>query len=144
MSERLPPPDIAALIKRYREKGTLEASQIQKILDWQASAVEAQTEKALQSDHPSTFGPHDIVSFVMPATPQNKAYSINGKQYRGQSEAPYAVFLELARKHQQAMLGVYELTQKRGSKAFGLQNFTDFMPPRLTCNLVRRSTKRAA
>lgn len=141
--ERLPPPDIAALIKTYREKGSLSASQIQKILDWQASAVEAQTERALASDAPSTFGPHDLVAFVMPPSPQGKGYSINGVVYKGASEAPYATFLELARKHQQAMLGVYELTQKRGSKAFGLANFTDFLPPRLTCRLVKRSRRAA-
>lgn len=145
MSERLPPPEIAALIKRYREKGTLGAADIQRILDWQATAVEAQTERALATNARETIGPHDIVAFTMPATPQNRTYSINGKSYYGPCTAPYATFLELARKHQQAMLGVYELTQKRGAKAFGLSHLAQgFTPPILNCALVKRSTKRAA
>ena len=144
-AERLPPADIAALIKTYREKGSLSAAQIQKVLDWQAGAVEAQTTAALASDEPSTFREHDIVSFVMPPSPQGKPYFKNGTPFLGPCQATYAEFRELARKHQQAWIGVQELVAgKRGASAFGLKSFIDYVPPAITCRLVKRSQKRAA
>jgi hypothetical protein len=142
--ERLPPADVAALIKTYREKGSLSASQIQRILDWQATQVEEQTRVALEGDDQSTFGPHDLVAFTMPTTPQGKAFSINGVNYYGACTAPYAVFLDLLRMHQQAALGVQELMTKRGSKEFGLKDYVEFVPQSLLCRLVKRSQKRAA
>jgi hypothetical protein len=143
---RMPPPDIQALIKRFREGSkSLSASELEAIVNWNVQAVETQTKRALETDAPETFGPFDIVAFTMPPTPQNRAYSINGVAYSGRCQAPYTTYLELVRKHQHAMMGAYELTQRRGSKTFGLSVYAQgFVPPKIPCTLVRRSNKRAA
>lgn len=132
------PKDILALQKRWKERGSLSVEEMQKLLDWNAGVIDQKQ----REEQEAGLGPlkrDELVEFFMPATTQGNAYEINGKTYQGRCTAPYGVFLELARMHQQDVLGLRELTQPRGSRTFGLKNYIEFVPPQLTCARVRKA-----
>jgi hypothetical protein len=136
------PADIRALQERWRKKGSLSVEEMQRLLDWQVQAVAADEQQAKQAGDMGTLQPDDLVEFVMPRTTQGGAYKLN-RAWQGKCVAPYAVFVELMRMREQDILGLQELTQRRGEARLGtgLKDFIEYSVPPLTCRLVKRAAE---
>jgi hypothetical protein len=134
------PEEIKALQKRWRTKGSLSIEETQKLIDWQIQAVASEEAQAKQAGEVGTLKPDDLVEFVMPRTTQGGAYKLN-RPWQGRCVAPYAVFVELMRMREQDILGLQELTQRRGEARLGtgLKDFIEYSVPPLTCRLVKRA-----
>jgi hypothetical protein len=143
MSVPTTPPEIEALYKKYRAKGVLSALEVQTLLDWQSKDLDQRTQSAKEAGDLATLQMDDIVEFIMPKTTQGGVYTLN-HPYFGKCQAPYAVFLELMRMHEQDVIGLQELVSKRGEAAFGLKDYIEFVVPRLNCRLVQRAEKAKA
>ena len=145
MSTPSVPKEIRDLQRRWAQRGSLEAAEIQKLADWAAQSVETQVRTAEEEAAVRAVGPNDLVEFTMPATVLGNAYSINGMPYQGYCRVPFGVYTELARMYEQDRIGDIELRSQRGSKEFGLKMEKDgFAIAPIPFRLAPKETNRAA
>jgi hypothetical protein len=129
---------------RYRAKGTLTPEQVQTLLDWQLQTVEVSQQQAKQAGEAGTLEAGDLVEFQMPATVQGGHYTLN-REFYGTCRATYGVFCELARMREQDLIGLQELTNRRGEPMLGtgLRDHLEITIPALRCRLVKRAAELA-